>query len=143
MAEVSKLHPTKIARVILYLTVCLQQLEPGFDRTQLNLLPSVEARMEKYMSAVQALITSDDELVSTIDGVECLFLQGLYYISGGQPRRAWLTCRKALSTAQLMGLNRRESSSTIPGGRELWFQLTHGDRYLVRITPLESTGTSY
>ena len=133
MAEVSKLHPIKIAQTILYLVVCLQQLEPGFDTTQLNFLTSVVTRTEKYMATVQSFITSDDEFVSTMDGLACLVLQAMYYVNGGQPKRAWLTFRRALNIAQLMGLNKRESSSPIPGGRELWFQLNRGDRYLVRI----------
>jgi hypothetical protein len=130
LAEVAKRHPTSIARSILYIAVCVQQLDPDFDRSRLHLLPSVDARLDKYMTTVQALVTSDDEMVSTIEGLECLVLQGLYHINAGNPRRAWLTFRRALNLGQLMGINRKKGSK-IRGGREIWFQAVRADRYLV------------
>ncbi len=129
LAEVSKRHPTSIARSILYIAVCVQQLDPDFDVARLHLLPSVDARIDKYMSTIQALVTSDDEMVSTIEGLECLVLQGLFHINAGNPRRAWLTFRRALNLGQLMGIHRR--GSTIPGGREMYNQTVQADRYLV------------
>jgi hypothetical protein len=127
--EVSKSHPTIIAKTLLYLAVCMQQLPGDFDISRLE-MGSIDARMDKYMSTVQSLITSDDELVSTIEGLECLTLQGAYHINGGNPRRAWLTFRRALNVAQLMGIHKR--SDTRPGGRQMWYQIVQADRYLVR-----------
>lgn len=109
----------------------MQQLDPEFDTSQLRIYPTVEARMEKCVNVVQALITSDDELVSTITGLECLLLQGIFHINAGNPRRAWLTFRRSISIAQLMGIHKRET--TVPGGREMWQQIIQGDRYLVRL----------
>lgn len=129
LAEISKKHPTIIARTVLYLAVCLQQLNPGFDRKQLHLLPSVEARVERYLTTVSGLVTSDDELVSTMVGLECLTLQGVYHINAGNPRRAWLMFRRALNIGQLMGIHR--PSSAIPNGIEMWYQIVQADRYLV------------
>ena len=129
IAEISKEHPTIIARTILYIAVFLQQLNPGFDTNQLHLMPSVEARVERYLTTVSGLITSDDELVSTMEGLECLTLQGLYHINAGNPRRAWLTNRRAMNIGQLMGIHR--PSTEIPSGREMWFQIFEADRYLV------------
>jgi hypothetical protein len=130
LAEISKKHPTIIARTILYLAVCLQQLDDDFDSTQLHLLPSIEARMDRYLTTVQALVTSDDEMVSTMEGLECLMLQGIFHINAGNPRRAWLTFRRALNTGQLMGIHRPDTE--IPNGRTMWHQVVQGDRYLVR-----------
>jgi hypothetical protein len=102
----------------------------SFSTTELQLYPSVEARLDKYLSTVQALITSDDELVSTIDGLECLILQGLFHLNAGNPRRAWLTFRRALNICQLMGIHKKNGSS-IPGGEKMWYQIVQADRYLV------------
>lgn len=129
LAELSKEHPTRIAGAVLYIAVCMQQLDPDFDTSQLRIYPTVEARMEKCVNVVQALITSDDELVSTVVGLECLLLQGVFHINAGNPRRAWLTFRRALSLGQLMGIHKREC--TIQGGREMWLEMTQADRYLV------------
>jgi hypothetical protein len=131
MQEVSKLHPTSIARSILYIAVCVQQLDPNFDTARLHLLPSVDARIDKYMTTVQSLITSDDDMVSTPEGLECLVLQGLFHINAGNPRRAWLTLRRAINLGQLMGIHRKKGSSTVRGGRQMWFQAVQADRYLV------------
>jgi hypothetical protein len=130
LVEVCKRHPTNIARTLLYIAVCLQQLPLSFSTTELQLYPSVEARLDKYLSTVQALITSDDELVSTIDGLECLILQGLFHLNAGNPRRAWLTFRRALNICQLMGIHKKNGSS-IPGGEQMWYQIVQADRYLV------------
>jgi hypothetical protein len=128
ISEVSKQHPTLIARTLLYISVCLQQLPPNFDTSLLHFPTSVESRIDRYVSTVQSLITSDDELVSTIEGLECLILQGIFHINGGNPRRAWLTFRRALNIAQLMGLHKKDTP--VPTGREMWCQIVQADRYL-------------
>jgi len=78
---------------------------------------------------VQAHVTSNDELVSSVDGLECLILQAVFHVNAGNPRRAWLSFRRALNIAQMIGIHR--STSTIEGGKNLWNQILHGDRYLV------------
>ena len=70
IAEISKRHPTIIAQTLLYLAVCLQQLDPSFDTGRLHLYPSVEGRAERYLSTVHTLVTSDDEFASTMEGLE-------------------------------------------------------------------------
>jgi hypothetical protein len=134
ISEVSNQHPTVIARALLNISVCLQQLPPGFDTNLLHFPTSVESRIDRHISTVQTLITSDDELVNTIEGLECLILQGIFHINAGGPRRAWLTFRRALNIAQLMGLDKRETP--IPGGREMWFQIVGADRYLALLLGL-------
>lgn len=129
LAEVSKGSPASIARILLYLASCLQQLDTGFDTTQLKLYPSVEARMERYVATVQTLVTSDEELVSSIEGLDCLIVQCSYHVNAGNPRRAWLTIRKALNIGQLMGIHL--TSCTIPGAKHAWSHIIQGDRYLV------------
>ncbi|KAG9235121.1 hypothetical protein BJ875DRAFT_459841 [Amylocarpus encephaloides] len=133
MSKVAKQHPTTIARTILYLTICLQQV--GLEEAaKLNLLPSVELRVERYMSTITALVTSDDELLTSMEGLECLILQGVYHINAGSIRRAWLVFRRALTTAQLLGIHR--PNTEVPNGREIWWQIVQGDRYLALILGL-------
>ena len=134
LADISRQHPTMIARALLYISVCLQQLPPTFDTNLLHFPMSVESRIDRYISTVQTLITSDDELVSMIEGIECLILQGIFHINGGNPRRAWLSFRRALNIGQLMGLHRKNTS--IPGGREMWFHIVQADRYLALLLGL-------
>lgn len=130
VSEIAKESPTGIARSLLYIASCLQQLDPEFDTTQLKIYPSVDARMERYVSTVQALVTSDEELVSSIEGLDCLILQAAYHSNAGNPRRSWLTLRKAMNISQLMGLHL--PACTIPGAKKIWGHIIQGDRYLVR-----------
>lgn len=129
IAKISKQHPTMIGRFLLYLSICLQQLPLDFDASQLHLSSSVASRMDKYLATVQTLIISDDELVCSIEGLECLVLQGMLHINGGNLRRGWLSFRRALNIGQLMGIHRE--SSVVPGGRVMWQQIVQADRYLV------------
>ena len=105
LAEVAKQHPTIIGRTLLYIGVCMQQLPTSFDTARFKSISSLEASMERCLSTA-TLVTADDELVSTLEGIECLLLQGLYHINAGNLRRAWLTFRRALNVGQLMGLHK-------------------------------------
>lgn len=129
LREISKGSPTTIARTLMHLASCIQQLDPTFDSTQLKLYPSAESRMERYIGAVQALVTSDEELVTSMEGLECLILLCSFHSNAGNPRRAWLNLRKAMNIAQLMGLHL--TTCAIHGGREMWTTIVQADRYLV------------
>lgn len=131
IAEISKEKPAMIAKTLLYIVVALQQLDPDFDQGRLHVFPSIETRIERILSSVNALVTSDDELVTTMDGLECLLLQGMYFINAGSPRRAWLIFRRALSIGQLMGLQKKSAISVFPNARHMWHRMVQGDRYLV------------
>ncbi|RFU33311.1 hypothetical protein B7463_g2980, partial [Scytalidium lignicola] len=133
MTEVSKQHPTYIARTLLYIAVSIQQLPSDFDFSKLSLVPSAEARIEKYMATIQALVIADDELVCSLLGLECLLLQGLFHTNAGSLRRSWLAFRRALNVGQLMGIHRPEYSNSpqaIPGGSQMWHHIVRADRYL-------------
>lgn len=94
--------------------------------------------MERIITTVQSLVTSDDELVSCIEGLECLVLQGLFHINAGNPRRAWLLFRRALATGQLMGIH-RDKTPSVPNDvaeMDMWYKIVTGDRYLCLILGL-------
>ena len=133
-----KAGPIRIARTLLYIAVCLQQLDGSLDQSRLNIPPSLEVRMERIITTVQSLVTSDDELVSCIEGLECLVLQGLFHINAGNPRRAWLLFRRALATGQLMGIH-RDKTPSVPNDvaeMDMWYKIVTGDRYLCLILGL-------
>ena len=135
MADIKTEDPTIIARSLLYVAICLQQLPPNFDTSRVQIGSSTDALMDKIISTVQGLITSDDELVSTMEGLECLILQGVFHINGGSPRRAWMSFRRALNVAQLMGLHKSTDTSR-RGGRNMWYQIEYADRYLALLLGL-------
>lgn len=133
MAEVAKRHPTYIARTLIALSVCIQQFPVDFDMSKLDLHPTPDARVEKYLSTIQALVIADDDLACSFEGLESLLLLGLYHVNSGNLRRAWFTCRRALNVGQLMGIHRRptvDSPSPIPNGYVTWHHIIKADRYI-------------
>lgn len=142
-SSLSTSHPSFIARALLLVAGSLQQLPPSFDYSELSLPFAPQDLMEKYLSQTSALVTSNDELVGSLEGLECLVLQGVCYSNGGKPRRAWLCFRRALDVAQLMGLHRRLKSSDkdLEGApmerfRHIWWVAFEADRYSALILGL-------
>lgn len=131
VAEISQEKITVIARMLLFIVVLLQQLDPGYEHGRLHALSSLGSRTERILSTVNALVTSDDELVTSMEGLEGLVLQGIYHLNAGSPRRAWLIFRRALSIGQLMGLQKRSASAVSPNARNMWHLIVRGDRYVV------------
>ena len=64
-------HPTVVARLLLCVALCIQQLPHTYDPSRLCLSSPVKDHMDKYITAV-ASVTSDDELVGSMEGIECL-----------------------------------------------------------------------
>lgn len=135
-------HPSFIARALLLVTTSLQQLPPNFDYSEINLPFPPQELMEKQLSQTSALVTSNDELVGTLEGLECLVLQGVCWSNAGKPRRAWLCFRRALDVAQLMGLHRcrvlgKDSDAVLLTRlRRVWWIMFEADRYVAVILGL-------
>ena len=135
--SMSQRHPTFIACRLLHIAVSIQHLPGDFDWSLLKTDLSAQDLVEDYMLSVSALVTSDDEIVGTLEGLDCLTLQGEVHLNSGKPRRAWLSFRRAMNIAQVMGLN-RSSTRSAKGSDELlasrkarlWSQIFQSDRYL-------------
>lgn len=136
-------HPSFIARALLLVATSLQQLPSNYDLSQLSLPLLPQDLMEKFLSDTSTLVTSNDELVGTMEGLECLVLQGIFYSNAGKPRRAWLCFRRALDVAQLMGLHHRLKISDkdaepepLERARHLWWIIFEADRYIAMVLGL-------
>jgi hypothetical protein len=84
--------------------------------------------MEKCLYLVDRHVISDDEYMGTLEGLECCLLQSKVYADVGSARRAWLTFRRAIGFAQLMGLHRNRAGS--PERDSIWWSLYEGDRLM-------------
>lgn len=123
----------KIAKALLCLFVIVQE-EPvnantGYEtnnaRDQLNLA----------LGVIDDKVLDDDELAGTIDGVECMVLRAKYHTNDGRIRKSWLTFRRTISFAQLLGLHKRRGPSDVDANESLrreslWKALYSGDRFL-------------
>ncbi|KAK1753881.1 transcription factor sdnS [Echria macrotheca] len=133
-------HPAVLAKRLLQICICIQQVPPGFDFQSLELKSGAQEVMTNMVSAISRLVTSDDDLVSCSEGLECLVLQGFWHANAGNLRKAWLSYRKALGLAQLMGLDRsdRRALKSVdpnldahrrPTPDGLWYRITYCDRF--------------
>ncbi|KAJ5199152.1 hypothetical protein N7491_000288 [Penicillium cf. griseofulvum] len=100
----SESHPVLLARQMLLFAVGLQHLSPTKE------IPSLtkhhRAIMEQLADSAIKLVNTNDVLLGTLEGLENLILEGFYHIDGGNIRRSWITMRRAVMTAQLLGLHR-------------------------------------
>ncbi|KAJ5697764.1 hypothetical protein N7488_011448 [Penicillium malachiteum] len=135
LASFSTQHPLVIVKTLLWVVICLQQLSRGFDVDSLELPCSPAELIAKCVNVVAHSISSDETLVSGIDGLECLVLQGIFYNNDGKLRSAWLSYRRALNAGQIIGLHRlalkgEHGSESISRARHMWNHITYADRYL-------------
>lgn len=128
-------HPAVLAKRLLQYTICLQLLPQSCLATvDLGGLVPCQA-MSKWVSAASDLVTSVDDLVGSLEGLECLILQAWFNGDAGHLRKAWMAGRRALSMAQLMGLGRlnpavRSVTSRAPANQDvLWYKINCSDRY--------------
>lgn len=131
-------HVSTIGRLFACLTICLQQLPDSWDYKEYGLTMPARDLAAVFADAVQSQICSDDELIGTMDGLDCLAFHGFYHLNLGNLRRSWLSFRRALNVAQLMGLHRhvdkppKNMADPFPErrGKYLWYQLVMSDRYV-------------
>ena len=121
----------KLATALIRISICLQEVSFGT-----NCQASTATDMaNRYISMIDELILSDDELAGTLDGIECLILQAKYDSNNGRLRRAWLGFRRGISFAQLLGCHLRSTQSDQSAEQNFrrkstWNALYLGDRYI-------------
>ncbi|KAF4976067.1 hypothetical protein FDECE_18510, partial [Fusarium decemcellulare] len=143
-------HPIAIARHLLLIALSLQIREeatPSSPETMVLSQPPGQSS-HRYFNAATHYVTSRDQLVTSPEGLETLMLEGLYQLSAGNLQLGWLTFRRAIGIAQLMGLssqsqecadldgNRNETYTTTSASSFLWFRLNYSDRILSLILGL-------
>ena len=91
-------------------------------------------RTEECLAVVDELVLSNDELAGTVDGIECLLLQGKHDSNNGRIRRTWMYHRRGIFLAQLLGLHRRskqegQNEAEVERRQSIWTALFQGDRF--------------
>ncbi|OAP61001.1 hypothetical protein AYL99_06005 [Fonsecaea erecta] len=112
IATLTRGSPLNIARALMHFAILIQQMPPEFDSSRLQFTSPIEIVLQKYLHYVADLVTSKDDFACTTEGWECLLLQSVFYINDGNLRRAWLAARRALYTAQFLGLHKDYLKST-------------------------------
>ncbi|KAI1344936.1 hypothetical protein F5Y15DRAFT_12300 [Xylariaceae sp. FL0016] len=133
-------HPALLAKRLMQLANCMEQLRPGSLPFHMS-KESLRGKMRRMVTAVSNLVTCDDDLVGSVEGLETLCLLVLYHANAGNLRKGWLVLRRTLAITQLMGIDRwgdkplksvdpKSNPETRTRARSLWFRLVFSDRFL-------------
>ncbi|KAK9249783.1 hypothetical protein V1507DRAFT_446351 [Lipomyces tetrasporus] len=125
-------HPVLIARHMLLLATFLQHQDIS------GLSESPRAIAERLIDQAVSCVTTNDKLLGSIEALECVMIESVYHANIGNLRPSWLSGRRAMNIAHLMGLNRPypQTQYTILDPRSsydpqlMWFRIVLLDRYL-------------
>ncbi|RYP08991.1 hypothetical protein DL765_008608 [Monosporascus sp. GIB2] len=132
-------HPVILARYMLTLATFLQYLHPGSYESFKGMSETPQDLMYRLADVVSSYVTTQDELLGSVESLECMTLEATFQANTGNLRRAWLTFRRAIGLAQLMGIHRRSNRppvtflnphSTEVDTQVMWFRLIYVDRFL-------------
>ncbi|KAL5334399.1 hypothetical protein BJX70DRAFT_378390 [Aspergillus crustosus] len=101
-------HPVKLATYLFHMATALQHLDFKTSGKELMSLsgPSQYLMMPFAETAIR-LVTSNNDLVGTsVEGLECVMMEGNYHLNCGNLQPAWIAYRRVMSLAQLMGIHR-------------------------------------
>ncbi|PLB44638.1 hypothetical protein P170DRAFT_468276 [Aspergillus steynii IBT 23096] len=132
-------HPVLLAKYIFFIATVLWYIDPESYET-------IETMPELPQVMANRLVTAHDELLGTMEGLECIMMERMYQANCGNLRRSWVSFRRAMALAQLMGLHRagkQKLKSVVPRARinppYLWY---HIDMEIGRLERLHCTITS-
>ena len=137
-------NPCVLGSALSWLAMSMQCLPMSYDTGHLTLPIPLNDLTQHYVSAIDRLIVCDDEISVSLEGIECILLQGQFYSNVGRPRKAWTIIRKALSHALLLGHHKTTShASATPSSHHqrrenVWWHLVQCDAYLSLMLGLQS-----
>ncbi|KAK5313080.1 hypothetical protein LTR93_011075 [Exophiala xenobiotica] len=137
-------NPCILGSALSWLAMSMQCLPMSYGTGQLSLPMPLNDLAQHYVSTIDRLIVCDDEISVSLEGIECILIQGQFYGNIGRPRKAWTIIRKALSHALLLGLHKTTSqASTTPSPHHqrrenVWWHLVQIDAYLSLMLGLQN-----
>ncbi|KAM5350652.1 hypothetical protein ACJ41O_007157 [Fusarium nematophilum] len=106
--------------------------------------------MRRYYHLASSMVTCRDELLDSLEGLECLIFEGAYLINCGNLRRALLCLRRASTLAQFMGMHRKarhgalkqHDPATRVSGDVAWAHIAYLERYLSLLLDMSTSITN-
>ena len=132
-------HPVLLAKYMLSLATFILYLPPRCHQRIENISEPPGNIMRRLANMAINLVTTTDELLGSVESLECTILEGIFYANVGSLRRAWLAIRRASGLAQLMGCHRPsrvqrlkfiDTNSTDADPHAMWFRVLYVDRFL-------------
>jgi len=96
-------HPTLLARQMLLFAGALQCISP--TEVISGLSQHQHVTMKALAESAIKLVNLDDALLGSLEGMENLIFEIFYHVDCGNIRRAWITTRRAVTAAQMLGLH--------------------------------------
>ena len=96
-------NPFLLAKQMLALASAIRRIPrndfiPGLSKHHYEL-------MDELAETAIGKVTTNDALLGTLEGLELIILQALHHVDCGDAQRAWVSHRRAVTTAQLLGLH--------------------------------------
>ncbi|KAK6950912.1 hypothetical protein Daesc_007440 [Daldinia eschscholtzii] len=135
-------HPALLAKRLMQLTLCMQRMPIRKYPKNLISKEPIRAQMARFVNLTSDLVTSQDDLVGSCEGLTALTLMSLYHANAGNLRKSWLTLRRVIAVTQLMGADRwpndkrlksvdpKSDPATRLRGSTLWYRINFNDRFL-------------
>ncbi|OOF98857.1 hypothetical protein ASPCADRAFT_2285 [Aspergillus carbonarius ITEM 5010] len=133
-------HPVLVARKLLVLGIFLQGVRPSTMHSLGVLGTTYREIMSRVVNRAIRLVTTNDNLTSSVEGIECIMLEGLYQNYAGNLHQAWMAVRRATAVAQMIALHRGLASPSLKtletktrailNADHMCFRLVQMDRYL-------------
>ena len=129
-----------IARKLLVLGTFLQAVLPTSIHDSIDRGPPYRDVMSRVVETAIRLVTTNEDLICSVEGVECVMIEAMYQNYAGNPHGAWLAVHRASTIAQMMALHRGLRSPSLkiltPETRadfdpdQICFRLVEMDSYL-------------
>lgn len=142
-------HPVLLAKALLHLAFCLQHAMAFPASPALYIKKPYNAVASRWIQMATKLVTSNDHFIDSVEALQCLLIEGYSLIDTGSLRRAWISFRRALSFAQIMGFHRKNGpplkklhESTQYSRVYIWTAIVYQERMLAFLigTPAATTG---
>ncbi|KAF2804548.1 uncharacterized protein BDZ99DRAFT_425309 [Mytilinidion resinicola] len=142
-------HPVLIARKLLVLGTFLQGVLPSAIQELTDLGSSYHDVMSHVVESAIRLVTTNEDLIRSVEGLECIMIEAEYQNYAGNLHRAWMAMRRATTVAQMMALHRGLNSPSLKiltqemraifNPDQICFRLVEMDRYLSLMLGLPCT----
>ncbi|RDW65976.1 hypothetical protein BP6252_09611 [Coleophoma cylindrospora] len=130
-------HPVLITRYMLQLATFLQQFAPNSPEEVEDLSEPPRVMAKRVAEIAIGRLATNEELLGSLEGLECIMIESLYQLNAGNLRRSWVAMRRAMLIAQLMGLHRSSNEvqykvldpDTISNPQFMWYRILFFDRH--------------
>lgn len=106
-------HPVLIARKLLMLGTFLQGICPYSIQNLGELGSHYRDIMSRVVDTAISLVTTNEDLIASVEGIECVMMEAMYQNYSGNIQRAWMAARRATTVAQVMALHRGLKSPSL------------------------------